>query len=133
MQKNKSYYSTFKSWKWAYCIVCSSTIVLVLHIRQTRQNSFWDVMTTEEQAIGATCWENDTKAKILRHISIFLDVHNSNFQWYLLYCYFQRKTLLFLHLCYLYLRKKNPWDFDITQWPVWTSSNWASSWKMEGS
>ena len=57
----------------------SSTIVFVLHIRQTRQNSFWDVMTTEEQAIGATCWENDTKAKILRPISIFLDGHNINF------------------------------------------------------
>ena len=36
-------------------------------------------MTTEEQAIGATCWENDTKAKILRPISISVNGHNIDF------------------------------------------------------
>ena len=62
-------------------LYCSSTIVVVLHIRQTRQNSFWDVMTTEEQAVDATCWENDTKAKILRPISIFLGSRNITFKF----------------------------------------------------
>ena len=58
-------------------------------------------MTTEEQAIGATCWENDTKAKILRPISIFLDGHDINFHFIR-----EMKESLFISIYYMVISKE---------------------------